>query len=234
MVFHVRGADKAALERAERALTDAFTAEVTPHAWRGAKVAVVSRTDVDPRSPPSDAAMRAFAHLATFLKSDGPRPLLSEESSGYQGYTNPCALHRIDDDTGRGQDVEYRVRDFDRARLDARIEHLRAVAALGPGEITVTVTEQYVNMGPALAPYPALVTFARDAAHAIGRESVLQPIRGGTGVDPFLDVGIPVANVGTGYFAPESEKELTSKQSIGRHAEWLIALVAEVARGTWA
>jgi di/tripeptidase len=234
MVFHLRGPDAAALERAERALTDAFKAEITPHAWRGAKLAVLSRKETDPRSPPSDAAMRAFAHLATFVKSDGPRPLLSEESSGYQGYTNPCSLHRVDDGKRRGQDVEYRVRDFDRALLDARIAHLRALAAQGPGDIGVTVTEQYVNMGPALAPYPALVTFAADAARAIGRETVLQPIRGGTGVDPFLDVSIPVANIGTGYFAPESEKELTSRQSIGRHAEWLIALVGGVAKGTWA
>jgi di/tripeptidase len=233
LVFHLRGADVTALERAERALVDAFTAEVTPHDWRGAKVAVLSRKDVDPRSPPSDAAMRAFAHLATFLKSEGPRPLLSEESSGHEGYTNPCFLHRVDDGPRRGQDVEYRVRDFERRALDARIAHLRALAAQGPGEIGVTVTEQYVNMGGALAPYPALVTFASDAARAIGRETVVQPIRGGTGVDPFLDVGIPVANIGTGYFAPESEKELTSKQSIGRHAEWLIALVATVAKGTW-
>ena len=43
------------------------------------------------------------------------------------------------------------------------------------------------------------------------------PIRGGTGVDPFLAKGIPIANLGTGYFAPESEKELTSRQKIADH-----------------
>jgi len=51
------------------------------------------------------------------------------------------------------------------------------------------------------------------------------PPQGVTGVDPFLDHGIPVANLGTGYFAPESEKEITSLQMMADHALWLVALV---------
>ena len=54
------------------------------------------------------------------------------------------------------------------------------------------------------------------------------PIRGGTGVDPFLDAGVAVANLGTGYFAPESEKELTSMEMLADHAKWLVALVQQV------
>ena len=43
----------------------------------------------------------------------------------------------------------------------------------------------------------------------------------------FLDFtsGIAVANLGTGYFAPESEKELTSLQMLAAHARWLVGLV---------
>ena len=44
-------------------------------------------------------------------------------------------------------------------------------------------------------------------------------------MDPFLDRGVAVANLGTGYFAPESEKELTSLQMLSGHARWLVALV---------
>jgi tripeptide aminopeptidase len=84
-------------------------------------------------------------------------------------------------------------------------------------------------MGPVLAEFPNLPTFAEDAARDAGFTPVRQPIRGGTGVDPFLAKGIPVANVGTGYFAPESEKELTSKQNIARHVLWLAHLVQRIA-----
>ena len=46
---------------------------------------------------------------------------------------------------------------------------------------------------------------------------------------PFLDLGVAIANVGTGYFAPESEKELTSLQMMVAHARWLVALVGTAA-----
>ena len=84
-------------------------------------------------------------------------------------------------------------------------------------------------MGPRLAPHPELVEWPRRAAAAAGIEPRILPIRGGTGVDPFLDRGIPVANLGTGYFAPESEKEFTSLQMMSAHARWLTGLVAEIA-----
>ena len=58
---------------------------------------------------------------------------------------------------------------------------------------------------------------------------LLMPIRGGTGVDPFLDNGVSIGNLGTGYFAPESEKELTSLQTMAAHARWLLALVHHAA-----
>jgi hypothetical protein len=57
----------------------------------------------------------------------------------------------------------------------------------------------------------------------------VEPIRGGTGVDPFLDRGIPIANLGTGYFAPESEKEFTSLQMMAAHVRWLLELMRVLA-----
>lgn len=70
----------------------------------------------------------------------------------------------------------------------------------------------------------------QEAAIGLGREVLRRPIRGGTGVDPFLAAGIPIANVGTGYFAPESEKEFTTRQNLAAHAVWLLNLVQVVAR----
>jgi len=89
----------------------------------------------------------------------------------------------------------------------------------------VEVVQQYINMGPKLKERPELVEWARAAAKKLGIASGVQPIRGGTGVDPFLDKGIAVANLGTGYFAPESEKEFTTMQTMSAHALWLFELV---------
>ncbi len=222
----VRGADAAAVAAARDEVLGAFHAEVDPHAWRGARVRLLDERDEDPAAPVPGALRRIVEHLQAFLASEGPTPLLSEDSDGYQGYSNPYAVTPTE---GGGAQVAYRLRDFDRAQLTAREEHVAAVARAASPPLDVEVTQQYVNMGPALEPYPELIRWAQEALGVVGEEGGRRPIRGGTGVDPFLEAGIPVGNLGTGYFAPESEKELTSRQNIARHTRWLTALVQVVA-----
>lgn len=223
--FLVRGEDEAALERAEGALLGALERELAPHAFKGAGVTVLGRDEAPPLAQLTDEVARLFVHLATFLRSDGPAPKLSEDSEGREGYTNPCFVHAGDGELR----LEYRLRAFDLEELAAREAEVTAVAAEGPGEMPVVLERQYVNMGPRMVEHGELVAVARRAAARAGEQAVLQPIRGGTGTDPFLDAGVPVANLGTGYFAPESEKELTSKQAIARHVRWLLELVQELA-----
>ena len=98
-----------------------------------------------------------------------------------------------------------------------------------PFGVSVTLADQYRDMSPRLAPYPELLEWPKAAADRLGLPAPVQPIRGGTGVDPFLDRGVFVANLGTGYFAPESEKEFTSLQSMAGHARWLVELVRVIA-----
>ncbi len=219
----LRAADTAGLDTLERALMDALRAEVEPRTWQGASVRVLSRRDA-PSLPWTDAVPRLLDQLRTFLSAPGPTPVLSEDSAGRQGYSNPHAL--VED--GVGFTLHYRLRDFDEAALASRARHIREAAAADP-EQRVRVVPQYRNLGPELARYPELVRWARAALAPLGVDREPTPIRGGTGVDPFLSRGVGVANLGTGYFAPESEKELTSRQSLARHALWLAHLVQVVA-----
>lgn len=212
--------DAAALDALERSTRAAFERETVPATRRGAGV---SFAVVDATAAFDDAAAGMLAFLAELLSRPGPVPLLSEDSAGRQGYTNP---HRAVRD-GDALVVDIRLRDFSPAALAARAQHVQACASARG--LPVEIVQQYVNMGPALAKFAELPRFAEEAARAAGFVPVRQPIRGGTGVDPFLTRGIPVANVGTGYFAPESEKELTSKQNIARHVVWLTHLIARVA-----
>jgi di/tripeptidase len=225
LTFLVRGEDEAALKRAEAALLGRFEEELAPHAYKGALIEVTGREELAPGATFTDEVARLFVHLATFLRSEGPTPKLSEDSQGREGYTNPCFVHAGDGELR----LEYRMRAFDESELTAREDEVRRVAASGPGELPIVVERQYGNMGPRLMASPELVTWATRAAERAGEAVLVQPIRGSTGVDPFLDESIPVANLGTGYFAPESEKEFTSKQSIARHVRWLLELVQEVA-----
>ena len=226
LVFVLRGDDDAAIESAEAALLQALRDEIEPHAWKGAYFEIVERAPGIPDelvTGPGDGARRVIAHLQRVLDEPGPRPLLAEDSDGYHGYSNPYFVSR----KGSTFTIEHRMRDFDPASLARRCEHLRQVCAAD--RLAVDITQQYVNMGPKLAAYPELVDWAVDALSALDRAGERRPIRGGTGVDPFLTRDIPVANLGTGYFAPESEKELTSRQNIARHTLWLVHLAQVIA-----
>ncbi len=197
---------------AESAVRSALEAVVGPHVPRGASLSVARSDD---RS--GDGAVdELLGFVRRFLASGGPQPLLCEDSDDWQGYTQPYRA-RWSDGALR---LDFRVRDFDPAALLQRRDHVAALAGTLPNEWS----HQYKNMGPTLARRPDLRDAAMDAARAVGAEPKDRPIRGGTGVDPFLEAGVFVANVGTGYFAPESEKEFTSLQVMADHALWLLAL----------
>lgn len=198
----------------EDAVRAAVSEVVTPHLPRGASYAM----EPDASATRMDGAIAdVLAWVAEFAASEPGYPLWAEDSHGRQGYSHPFRIVR----TGAGPALDIRLRDFDRSGLDAREAHVLKLA--GPRE--VTITQQYVNMGPALAQQPGLVSLALAAGGEVGVASEIKPIRGGTGVDPLLDAGVFVANLGTGYFAPESEKELTSLQTMAGHAQWVFALV---------
>jgi tripeptide aminopeptidase len=222
LTVELSGPDDSATDEAQGALLEALESELQPHSIRGAGFEVVGTSDATGAST-TDEAQRLAAHLAQFLGGSAVEPILSEDSEGHEGYSNPCFVERTADDA---LTLHYRLRAFEPEQLEARVAHVRSVAeGADGGPLPVEVQQQYVNMGPALAAYPQLVEWAQDAAQAIGVQSSVLPIRGGTGVDPFIERGIPIANLGTGYFAAESEKEFTSRQMLTDHVVWLSHLV---------
>jgi len=214
-VLTFSAADDAAVE----ALRAAAEAVMAPHLPRGASLSVIPGSPGSPEDTPAPggACVDLLAWMRRFMDSDGVSPLMAEDSEGRQGYSHPFRVRR----DGGGLRLDVRLRDFSADGLDAREDHLRALA----GERPFRVNAQYINMGPKLAERADLVERAVAAGEAVGVRCPVQPIRGGTGVDPFLARGVAVANLGTGYFAPESEKEFTSLQMMERHARWLLAVV---------
>jgi tripeptide aminopeptidase len=193
----------------------ALAGVMAPHLPRGASWSLETAAAAP---TPTAAASHAVAWLQRFYASQPGFTLGCEDSSGRDGYSHPFRINPVPG----GLRLDVRIRDFDADGLDRRIAHVQSLAP------DAEIIRQYVNMGPRLAPHPELVDWAERAAAQVGVTCDRSPIRGGTGVDPFLDRGIPVANLGTGYFSPESEKELTSVQMMAAHARWLFALVQEV------
>lgn len=201
-------------EGARAALVAALDQVVAPHVPRGASY----RLEPAALRPAPDAAVHDLLDfVARFLASSPGFPLAAEDSAGWEGYSQPYRAFPEE----RGLRLDVRLRDFEDQGLARRCEHLRRQAAGFPVEIEV----QYANMGPKLAARPELAEWAKRAGEAVGVETRVLPIRGGTGVDPFLERDVALANLGTGYFAPESEKELTTLELMAGHAAWLCALV---------
>lgn len=192
---------------------------VRPHMPRGASMELAMGGD----PPPQHGVAQALAWVHAFYSSDPGFVLAAEDSEGRQGYTAAYRILREE----AGVRLDLRIRDFSDQGRAARVSHLERQA----GDLDWEWRLQYDNMGPALADCPRLQEAALKASQTAGVSSVVQPIRGGTGIDPFLNKGLRIANLGTGYFAPESEKELTSLQFMGGHVRWLVALMAELSQG---
>jgi hypothetical protein len=203
------------------ALRRAVESAIDPHLRRGASWRIGEARPAAVPGPIDGAAAEMLRFVRAFLTSTPGFVLPAEASEGREGYSNPYRSAPLE---AGGVTLDVRLRDFDREALTGREQHVVAIAAGFPGA-RVSVRQQYVNMGPRLAPHAHMVEWPREAAAALGVAAPVLPIRGGTGVDPFLDRGIPVANLGTGYFAPESEKEFTTLQLMARHALWLTLLV---------
>ncbi len=207
---------------ARDAVEAAARAVVGPHLPRGASLRIA---DAEAPKETGSATAAMLSATAAFLRSAPGAPLLAEDSAGWEGYSHPYRA-RAD---GHDVKLDVRIRDFDPASLERRKSHVQSFFTGLPGVAGVSLHDQYVNMGPRLADRRDLVDAAIRAGAGIGVAVRELPIRGGTGVDPFLDRGTAVANLGTGYFAPESEKELTSLELMAGHVRWLEALCGVLA-----
>ncbi len=197
---------------------------VAPHIARGASFAITSRaTSADPAHDGVQRLFRAITAFAAARPTDRDLPLWAEDSRGWQGYSHAYRART----SASGAELDVRIRDFVPADLEYRKAHIRASFSASGAE--VSDRDQYVNMGPRLADRRDLVELALAAGQDVGVACREQPIRGGTGVDPFLERGTAIANLGTGYFAPESEKELTSLSLMAHHVRWLVALLGRLA-----
>lgn len=157
-----------------------------------------------------------------------PRGETPERTEGREGFFH---LTGIRGDVGRAE-LEFILRDHDRARFEARKETMRALcgkinAEYGVGVASLELRDQYYNMAEKLAEHPAVLDKARRAILALGGKPVFTPIRGGTDGAQLSFRGLPCPNLGTGGFCFHGPYEHITAERMDRMVELVLALAAQ-------
>ena len=168
------------------------------------------------------------AHLAAKIVQTLPQATMTPETTdGKQGF-----IH-ITDMNGGSSEMELKLilRDFERDGLAEKGELLRkvcdAVQASEPrAEITCEIYPQYRNMRYWLEDDMTPVEKARDAAKALGIETVSVPIRGGTDGSRLTELGVPTPNLFTGMQNIHGPQEWISVQDMAQATQLMLKIVA--------
>jgi tripeptide aminopeptidase len=167
------------------------------------------------------------AHLAAKIVQTLPQATMTPETTdGKQGF-----IHITDMNGGSSEmELKFILRDFERDGLAEKGDLLRkvceAVQASEPrAEITCEITPQYRNMRYWLEEDMTPVNKARDAAAALGIETVSVPIRGGTDGSRLTELGVPTPNLFTGMQNIHGPLEWISVQDMAQATKLMLKIV---------
>lgn len=169
-------------------------------------------------------AVRALGHFLEQLPRDHRSP---ETTDGRDGFIHP---HRILESGVERASVEMILRDFDRTKLESHLELVRkgvaATRAAFPGlETEVEASEQYANLGAALAKQPHIVEYAEEAYRRAGISPRRTIIRGGTDGSFLTARGLLTPNLSTGEHNPHSPLEWTCLEEMEQAVTTIVELV---------
>lgn len=122
-----------------------------------------------------------------------------EETSGREGFWHLIEMSGTPDEAN----LTYIIRDHDRQKFEGRKDQLIAIAdqfnaKFGQDRLTLTIQDQYYNMGDILKENMAPVELAEQAMQALSIKPIIEPIRGGTDGSKISFLGLPTPNLFAG------------------------------------
>lgn len=169
-------------------------------------------------------ALRIQAELIAAL----PAEEAPETTSGREGYLHP---HTLRTEGVEHAELRLLLRDFTTDGLQRRKDLLRAVVGQlrlrhPRAAIDLAVEDQYANMRAYIEETdPRTVTFALEAARAMGLTLRQEVVRGGTDGARLSERGLPTPNVFTGGHDFHSRFEWNTVQNLERALAYTKALV---------
>lgn len=190
-----------------------------------AAASVVEFTGVSTHTGSAKGKLVNAVTMAGEFVSNLPRQMSPETTDGYDGFIAPMAVQGSIENAR----VDLILRDFTKPGLEEKKTLLdliaETVARTYGGKVTVTHTQQYLNMKEGLDKNPAVVENLVNAYRKSGIEVVFVPIRGGTDGSRLTEMGIPSPNIFTGGHNYHSRNEWCSLEQMCSACEVVINLM---------
>ena len=127
-------------------------------------------------------------------------------------------------------ELVYNLRDFEQVGMERRLNLLESAAQAlndryGSDTVTLSVMEEYRNMGEIINQYPQLIEKACNACKLAGIDPKCTIARGGTDGARLSFAGIPCPNLGIGGWAYHSPKEHIAVETMDHISQILEELI---------
>ncbi|WP_226581578.1 peptidase T [Halobacillus litoralis] len=167
------------------------------------------------------------AKLAIEFQEGLPKKEAPEHTEQYEGFYH---LHSFEGDVEKAELV-YLVRDHDKGEFAKKKERLESMAdelknKYGKERVSLTVEDQYYNMGDKIKPVQHIVDIAHKAMVTEGIDPIVQPIRGGTDGSQLSYMGLPTPNLFTGGENFHGKYEYISLDNMEKSSK----VIVEIAR----
>ncbi|MCD8800578.1 peptidase T [Mammaliicoccus sciuri] len=166
--------------------------------------------------------------LAMAFNDQLPSDEVPEHTEGYEGF------YHLSDMTGTVEKatLQYIIRDHDKAQFERRKNHLLDIAKVLNHKydqelITVTIKDQYYNMGEKIKPQPELVNIPEKVIESLSMTPIIEPIRGGTDGSQLSFMGLPTPNLFTGGANFHGPYEYASIDVMEKAVHTIVGIVSE-------
>jgi tripeptide aminopeptidase len=173
-----------------------------------------------------DKLVNAIKMASAFI-DELPRDEFSPETTeGRYGFVHPVRM----EGGPEKMRVDFIIRDFNTAKLQAYEEYLKDKAGLvmlqfPNGRFECETKEQYRNMKEVLVLHPQVSEHAREAMNRAGIRIRESAARGGTDGSRLSFMGLPCPNIFTGEMAFHGKHEFVCVQDMEKSLETLIHLI---------
>ncbi|MFB2516792.1 peptidase T [Lysinibacillus sp. OTC-L20] len=164
--------------------------------------------------------------MAIAFQNEMPADAVPEKTEGYEGFIHLMSFKGALEHS----ELSYIVRDHDRQKFEEKKQLMRDAAAkiqaqFGEHALSITIEDQYYNMGEKIEPVKEIVDIARTAMEKLDITPNTLPIRGGTDGSQLSYMGLPTPNIFAGGENMHGKFEYVSAETMEKATQVIIEIV---------